>query len=1690
MSDETELRPWVKVFGVILLIALIVGCIYLLKAEMKQPSIINVDNDVNPIKDPRINRVYTDAFTISEHTDYDLTHNTVYLTITENIGKNQIINISSIFKDNLLTNKISYSDIYMNLSYDYKIYETVNISIGKYSKSNTTIDSLFNTTTTHYYYSNDTEMLCQSVLADKSCLVESLENIRNETRWDYQPLPKQKTKIVLNGLSVEFKDGGIPIAKNSTIQLRYSYEHPLAITKNTPAADVNKYDIEVCSADGIDCSILDPTWFNVSWGGVINVTLNASLIGGVLNDFPVYIDLSNITFNEFWGNVSSDGSDIRVVDNNGIELPKELVSINVTARTGELHFRGNLSNATANLFQIYFNNSEATIPADNAPNGRQAVWSDYIAVYHFNDGSGTNVIDSRGTKNGTASNANVTSSGLSGKVGKYMSNFSNNDVVDASGIQGVFKNVSHSISYWFKAQKPVDDMYSFSAGTTTDNPFFGIATTVDATHNTTRIIRRNDAGTLEINNIKGTTDVLNNKFEYASFTSANGNWTLYINGSIENVGLFTAGAITLTKFKMATLTRSSDGSFYSGGLDEMRLRTSNLSQDWVRTEYNNQNTPQNFYQSFVYAPLGSGSSDNDYPIFYGEATTANGSTYNPVTNYAFSIYINNTNGTAGIEFNGTNYTMQNASSQFTKILSQQRAGVFSYYYWAYGNGTSTNFNRTTAKAYTILQATNTQSLLLNGTTANVNLTYPSKINATGTCSVGASLTENVTVITSGLFRDLKVGYYNYTLTCTGNENYTTPAAISRFANITKGTGVVYTYLNGARNNLTISNGTTATLNGTLSSGSGIINLYKNDSLINTGTPSVQNSTLFDKIENWTIKANYTGNENWTAASEQWTLTVAAVGTITTALDSPIDNYKTNVSSVYFNWTITPSQMNITNWTYTIWNATSYLINQTIGTSYLCSQESANSSNVNDGTCNLQFTGLYKSGANIITNESYLYDSNWNTFGFGTNTGAYLFINYTFPSNDVNTAIWQVKSSNGIANYTIPISCFNKTKNIVQLRLYTWLAGGSDQLFGTCLNNTLGWQSIFGGAGGGAVYEEMIIWNVTSNMNGITTAYKTLSLSDGNYTWGVSACGNNSAGDYSCNTAANRTLTVDTVTPTISLIYPTNSTGLGTIGTNYTLNYTITDLNPETCGFVYNGVTSYMDCASYATFIFSNNRSITLFANDSAGNLKSTTYDKLFLIVENNQTYTSPVNEMSYQYFNINLTYNSTLFPGILANLIYNGTNYTATQNGTGDTIIFQRTIDVPLSGVKNLYWNIGITNTSGTFYYNSSVKTQSISGITLAFCNTTFNDTLVNFSVYDAQTTTKKVNSTFDIDFTYWTGSGRDSKNYSYKDTNKNVSSFKFCASPSNITYYVDADITFTGTGYAQNYHYFRNATLNATILEQPLYLLNAGNATITQLRILDAYQDGVPDRLIQIQYYDVGTGTYYLVGMAKTNYDGSDLVYLKWYDTYYKFIGTDFDGNVIFNYDPYKVGESPQTFKLGSTFTFDYNKFNDMTYNLYFNNATKNVVLTFLDPSGTITSGCLRVYRFSATNETIVYDECLATTSGTLTYNMGNQTGNFAATFYATGSNGVIDTIGFIVDAINEIYDTLDRADSAIYAFLVVGGAIFIGLFSPVAAIVLGLMGWVAATWLGFIKMTGNQIIAFIGIFIVGIFLAWKLRN
>ena len=272
-------------------------------------------------------------------------------------------------------------------------------------------------------------------------------------------------------------------------------------------------------------------------------------------------------------------------------------------------------------------------------------------------------------------------------------------------------------------------------------------------------------------------------------------------------------------------------------------------------------------------------------------------------------------------------------------------GVANYFINVSINDTSGNLNST---VFNINITQNNTYVLSLAITPATTVTYPVETTATGSgcpTEIVCNLSNNVTgFLVNPSIDTLGVRIYNYTFNSSGNTNYSIKS-ISGLLTVNQNTSaVVYTYLNHTRANITINNNTAIYLNGTLFNVTGVVNLYKNGTLIGFNTTRIGNLTDFNGTGIYNITAIYEGNINYSRASETWYVNVTAV------LGDTTPPYFTNNTPV--------------NQTITYGNSLSYDINASDETALSCFA-------VNDTRFNIDCDGLLQNVTSLGVNLYYL-----------------------------------------------------------------------------------------------------------------------------------------------------------------------------------------------------------------------------------------------------------------------------------------------------------------------------------------------------------------------------------------------------------------------------------------------------------------------------------------------------------------------------------------------------------------------------------------------------------------------------------------------------------------------------------------------------------------------------------------------
>lgn len=350
-------------------------------------------------------------------------------------------------------------------------------------------------------------------------------------------------------------------------------------------------------------SVEEISWYNSSWLYRVKITVLATKVDADLEDYPVYVDLSDLPAG-FHTNVNStDARDIRVTEADGTtEVPREVVFYTAASDTGELHFKGDVDSDTDTDFYIYYGNSGASEPAADATYGRENVWnSNYKAVYHLQEAVNT---DAGGYVDSTSNDMDGTGVSMAldavdGQLAGKAQDFDGSaDYIQMGDVLDLGTN-DMTISAWtYLDVKTASGYFCSKAKAAAANFRYGTRTVI--TTGTFGAFMQGDGGADVV--VSGTTDVTGGwHFAHIVFDRS-ANITVYTDAGDAQTGSISSwdgkDFQSDNPFRIGSYTASDNTSIYApfnGKIDEFRIMWTALSSTWISTEYNNQSSPSTFY---------------------------------------------------------------------------------------------------------------------------------------------------------------------------------------------------------------------------------------------------------------------------------------------------------------------------------------------------------------------------------------------------------------------------------------------------------------------------------------------------------------------------------------------------------------------------------------------------------------------------------------------------------------------------------------------------------------------------------------------------------------------------------------------------------------------------------------------------------------------------------------------------------------------------------------------------------------------------------------------------------------------------------------------------------------------------------------------------------------------------------------
>jgi len=454
--------------------------------------------------------------------------------------------------------------------------------------------------------------------------------------------------------------------------------------------------------------------------------------------------------------------------------------------------------------------------------------------------------------------------------------------------------------------------------------------------------------------------------------------------------------------------------------------------------------------------------------------------------------------------------------------------------------------------------------------------------------------------------------------------------------------------------------------------------------------------------------------------------------------------------------------------------------------------------------------------------------------------------------------------------------------------------------------------------------------------------------------------------------------------------------------------------------------------------------------------------------KNDVIYNSSTYETKNESFIISLTYDSGNYTNINVVLTYNNSNYSTIKSGSGNNVNFSFSLGIPIYNqtvINNFYWNIGLTNATGTYYYQSDTYNQTVIVFTDLVTSSSCNNKSLAIN-FDDEINFTSLNVTFDYNFIYHLGSNVTKSLYG---SLTGVTDIYICTNfsiPYNVTldygelqYKLDNYIT-------RKYYFFDGYILTNETQNITLYDLDESKATSFLFEFEDTSLNPYTNRYTSLLRWYPDLDSYRVVEMGQTDEKGQTVMRVKVDDTDYRVGLYHINGSLIKLLSAVRftcLSDPCEYTTIIEETPSDYTSFFGVESSLNFNYATNVWTYVFNDPSQLTDEMRLIVTRETPTSSFIICNTSTSGYTGALTCNSSLYTGTIKGVAFRTASPTTI-----LASRIINTANTPFKGDVGLFvSIIVVITLALIGIFSPVIAIIFAIVALVPAYFIGSINLT-----------------------
>ena len=348
-------------------------------------------------------------------------------------------------------------------------------------------------------------------------------------------------------------------------------------------------------------------WYNSSWDFRKKITIDNTKVTGDLTDFPVLLSLTFAAGEK--GSVNADGSDIRITTSDGtMEIPREIESYDQSTGVFVGWTKVDVLDLTDVVLYIYYGNSGASEPAEDATYGRENVWdSNFMGVWHLNQDPNGDVADSildstSGDDDLDPDGTMLTADLVDSKIGKGIDFDGGDDTLRGSTVGGKAITGAFTVEAWIKTggagQVGIVTKYSGTNDAGQERNWRSYGLFMDSDEKLKSSISSNGAAGGNLREVTGSTALDTGAYLQAVVVFIpSTSLTLYVNGVQDGqntTSMIASIADTSAWFRVSGWS-GPPAEFFAGEIDEVRVSDTNRSLIWIQTSYANQNSPGTFY---------------------------------------------------------------------------------------------------------------------------------------------------------------------------------------------------------------------------------------------------------------------------------------------------------------------------------------------------------------------------------------------------------------------------------------------------------------------------------------------------------------------------------------------------------------------------------------------------------------------------------------------------------------------------------------------------------------------------------------------------------------------------------------------------------------------------------------------------------------------------------------------------------------------------------------------------------------------------------------------------------------------------------------------------------------------------------------------------------------------------------------